>query len=62
MVLTDTVGTENSFKKLSGTYTDVIHIATHGFYWTEKEAYTSIMMSLKISVVEQTQLIQKIKH
>ena len=39
MLLTDTAGTENSFKMLSGKKTDVIHIATHGFYWTEKEAY-----------------------
>ncbi|MCR5463393.1 MAG: CHAT domain-containing protein [Bacteroidales bacterium] len=30
--------TEESFKSLSGAKNDVIHIATHGFYWTEKEA------------------------
>lgn len=40
VILTDTVGTEYSFKMLSGKNTDVIHIATHGFYWTENEAYT----------------------
>ncbi len=28
-------GTEASFKALSGTANNVIHIATHGFYWTE---------------------------
>ena len=31
-------GTEESFKGLSGQKKNVIHIATHGFYWTETEA------------------------
>ena len=31
-------GTEESFKSLSGARKDIIHIATHGFYWTEREA------------------------
>lgn len=31
-------GTESSFKALSGKGVDVIHVATHGFYWTEEEA------------------------
>lgn len=35
---TDTVGTETSFKALSGRRTRLMHIATHGFYWTEREA------------------------
>lgn len=37
-VLTDTLATEGTFKFLSGKKTDILHIATHGFYWTEKEA------------------------
>ena len=32
------LGTEESFKNLSGKKKNVIHIATHGFYWTETEA------------------------
>ena len=36
-VYTAEKGTEESFKKLSGTPISVIHIATHGFYWTERE-------------------------
>ena len=36
-------GTEESFKALSGAKRDVIHIATHGFYWTETEAARSGM-------------------
>lgn len=31
-------GTEASFKNLSGKKVNLIHIATHGFYWTESEA------------------------
>lgn len=35
---TDTLGTEASFKALSGQKRNLLHIATHGFYWTEREA------------------------
>ncbi len=35
---TDRIGTERSFKALSGKSPDILHIATHGFYWTEQEA------------------------
>ena len=31
-------GTEESFKALSGAKKDVIHVATHGFYYTETQA------------------------
>lgn len=31
-------GTEASFKDLSGRNVNILHIATHGFYWTENEA------------------------
>lgn len=34
----DTLATEGAFKDLSGKRTNLLHIATHGFYWTEKEA------------------------
>lgn len=34
----DTLATEGAFKDLSGKQTNLLHIATHGFYWTEKEA------------------------
>lgn len=37
---TDTVGTEGSFKALSGGRTRLIHVATHGFYWTQREVQT----------------------
>ena len=35
---TGTFGTEASFKALSGAGADLLHVATHGFYWTENEA------------------------
>lgn len=38
-------GTEGSFKELSGKKTSIMHIATHGFYWTESEARRSANLS-----------------
>ena len=35
---TDKTATEESFKLLSGAPIGVLHIATHGFYWTERNA------------------------
>lgn len=37
-LITDITGTEESFKSLSGKSVDVIHLATHGFFWSEVEA------------------------
>lgn len=37
-VYMDIKGTEESFKALSGKHINMLHIATHGFYWTEAEA------------------------
>jgi len=34
----DSSGTEESFKALSGHSTSLLHIGTHGFYWTPDEA------------------------
>lgn len=34
----DSLATEGSFRNLSGKKMNLLHIATHGFYWTEKEA------------------------
>lgn len=31
-------GTEESFKALAGTPVDILHLATHGFFWTDEEA------------------------
>jgi CHAT domain-containing protein/tetratricopeptide (TPR) repeat protein len=41
IIRTDSIGTEASFKALSGQKKNLLHIATHGFYWTEREARRS---------------------
>ena len=37
-LITGKSGTEESFKSLSGASIDIIHLATHGFFWTEEDA------------------------
>lgn len=37
-LFTKSKGTESSFKALSGSRVSMIHIGTHGFYWSETEA------------------------
>ena len=37
-LFTDTLGTEASVKALSGKQIHLLHLATHGFYWTERQA------------------------
>lgn len=37
-VLTELKGTEESFKALAGSPIDIIHLATHGFFWTQEVA------------------------
>lgn len=37
-LVTDIRGTEESFKSLAGSPIDIIHLATHGFFWNEDDA------------------------
>ena len=37
-IFTDTLGTETSFKSLDGQPCNIIHIATHGFYYSESDS------------------------
>lgn len=37
IIITDVAGTEESFRALANKSIDIIHLATHGFYWTEEE-------------------------
>lgn len=37
-LITDISGTEESFKSLAGSSIDIIHLATHGFFWSEEDA------------------------
>ena len=41
----DADGTEASFKALSGQHIQLLHIGTHGFYWTEKETSNQDQLS-----------------
>ena len=58
----DTEGTEESFKALSGQNNTLIHIATHGFYFSDKEkAMPKVLKSfldekLSISSMEETSM------
>ena len=49
-VLFDTQATEGAFKNLSGRKTNILHIATHGFYWSESE--TKFRNDLKFLMVD----------
>ena len=50
-IITDINGTEESFKSLAGTPVDIIHLATHGFFWSDEEAkkrdYVSFLKNTK---------------
>lgn len=37
-VMTDIKGTEESFKSLAGSNIGILHLATHGFFWSEEDA------------------------
>lgn len=37
-LITDMTGTEESFKSLAASAIDIIHLATHGFFWSEEDA------------------------
>jgi CHAT domain-containing protein len=37
VLYSDTLGTEESFKNLSGKKNNILHVATHGFFYTEPE-------------------------
>ncbi len=37
-LFTDSIGTETSFRNLSKQHLNLLHIATHGFYWTAQDA------------------------
>ena len=51
---TDEVGTEESFKALSGNSTPIIHIATHGFYLEDKNARKEGLYEFEYSDIVQT--------
>ena len=50
-IITDIKGTEESFKSLASKNIGIIHLATHGFYWSEEDAeernYVSFLSNIK---------------
>ena len=52
-LITDVNGTEESFKSLNGSSFDIIHLATHGFFWSdndvEKRSYVTFLNHLDTS-------------
>lgn len=52
-LVTDVNGTEESFKSLTGSSFDIIHLATHGFFWSdddvEKRNYVTFLKPLDAS-------------
>lgn len=54
-LMTDLVSTEASFKELSGQKRKLIHIATHGFYWSDSTALRHKQMVLMPSNYEKMQ-------
>ena len=52
-------GTETSFKSLSGRPINLVHIATHGFYWTEEKA--SVLDELGFLFKKETNALQYVE-
>ncbi len=50
-LITDIAGTEESFKALAGSSVDIIHLATHGFFWNEgdveKRSYVNFLRNVQ---------------
>lgn len=50
VILTGTKGTEESFKSLARSEVDILHLATHGFFWTpehvKKHDYVSFLKNI----------------
>ena len=52
-LITDIAGTEAAFKNLVGQDVGVIHLATHGFFWTEEEAEKRSYVSFLANPMQQ---------
>ena len=48
----DVNATEESFKALSGKHNSIIHIATHGFYWSDSTAKEEIYFAQRASTIK----------
>ena len=52
-LFTSTTANEESFKALSGKHQNILHIATHGFYWTDSTAQKSDYFSQRMMTFDQ---------
>ena len=52
-LFTSTTANEESFKALSGKHQNIVHIATHGFYWTDSTAQKSDYFSQRMMTFDQ---------
>lgn len=57
---TGTAANEESFKALSGTHQNIIHIATHGFYWPDSTAKNQEYFSQRTASMDAHQTISTI--
>lgn len=55
VIITDVAGTEESFKSLASKDIGIIHLATHGFYWSEDEAEKRSYVNFLSNTNEYTQ-------
>ena len=52
-LITDVAGTEEAFKNIVGQDVGVIHLATHGFFWTKEEAERRSYVSFLANLMQQ---------
>ncbi|MDE7025834.1 MAG: CHAT domain-containing protein, partial [Paramuribaculum sp.] len=60
--ITGKEGTEESFKSIMGQYVDILHLATHGFFWSpevaEKRNYVSFLQRKEINSNEEDAMLR----
>lgn len=52
-IITDTSGTEEAFRALENKHVDIIHLATHGFFWSKEDADKRSYVSFLANMNEQ---------
>ena len=52
-IITDASGTEEAFRALENKHIDIIHLATHGFFWSEEDADKRNYVSFLANMNEQ---------
>ncbi|MBQ7209853.1 MAG: CHAT domain-containing protein [Paludibacteraceae bacterium] len=55
-LFTSTAANEESFKALSGKHQNILHIATHGFFWTDSAAHRKDYFSQRMMPIDNDQM------